>query len=371
MQAIDRTRAREILEGRISTGRASAINLFERVERDVPTDSLVRGAALRFSIEPSLRIGLGDNDPLSVHRHAFHQLAMRASIPGQYLSDLATSSEGWERELAGEILTYHYRHGHAGTRFLVRAVEDQIRGFLSDRYRRLDSRPLLEAFAIECQKVGAVPIDGIVTDTRVALKAIVPQVYEPIPGELMAFGIEWSNSDFGAGVHALRAFMLRVACLNGATLENALAQVHLGRQLTDDGFQLSERTYQLDTKTSISALRDVVGGVLSDGKTDQLCQAIRQANEREVDWRGVNTALGRRLIKSELEAVRHAFESQDVVNLPPARSMWRASNALSWIAGNLENPDRKLELERLAGQLATGKRDELAKADQLELGGEP
>lgn len=363
MQTMDRIKAREILEARISKGRASAVNLFERIENDVPTDALVKGTALRFATQASLTIALGDNDPLTVHRHAFHQLAQRASIPGQYLSDLATSTEGWERELASEILTRHYQNGHAATRFLVREVQGQIRGFLSDRYRRLDSRPLLEAFAIECQKTGAVPIDGIVTDTRVALKAIVPQVYEPIPGELMAFGVEWSNSDFGAGVHALRAFMLRVVCLNGATLENSLAQVHLGRQLSEDGFQLSERTYQLDTKTSISALRDVVGGVLSEGKIDALCQAVRQADEHAVEWRNVHTALGRRLIKSELEAVRHAFESQDVVNLPPRRSMWRASNALSWIAGNLENQDRKLELERLAGQMATGKRDELPQMD--------
>jgi hypothetical protein len=355
-------RARQILETKIQTGRQSAMDLFDRVEQQVPQDSIVRGVALRFNGSAGLRVGLGDGDTLTVHRHAAGQLAQRAGVPPQYLTALLESGEEWQNNLAGEILTRHYNQGEATTRYLTRSVQGQLRGFLSDRYRRLDSRPLLEAFAIECQQAGAVPVDGTVSDTRVALKAILPQVYEPVPGEVLAFGVEWHNSDYGCGTHALRAFMLRVWCLNGATMENALAQVHLGRQLSDE-YELSQRTYSLDTRTSISALRDVVRGTFAPSKVEVMCDAIKSANEKQIEWKNVSNAVGRRLMKGELDTAKAAFEGPDVVNLPPGRTTWRASNAISWLAGQTATPERKLDLERLAGELVTGKRDALMAGD--------
>ena len=200
------------------------------------------------------------------------------------------------------------------------------------------------------------PIDGHATDTRVAVKAILPYVFEPVPGEALAIGVEWGNSDFGCGKHATRAFLFRLWCLNGATMEDALAQVHLGGKIGDD-VELSQRTYELDTRTQVSALRDVVRGVLAPAKVDTLLAAIKQAHEKQVEWRNVGPALAKKLLKGELAEAKAMFEGDDVVNLPPVKSMWRASNAISWIAGKTEDVDRKLELQRLAGELVDGRRD--------------
>lgn len=354
--------ARERLEAKIEAGRKSALDLFERVHRDAPRDSLVRGRAIEFKASEKaegrlvLDMRLGDGEIVGIHQHALGQLAQRAGIPGAYLNELV-AGQPWQVGLASTILAKHYGEGEeASSRFLVRQVGGQARGVLSDKYRRLDSRPLVEAFAQKCQEVGAVPIDGTVTDTRVALKAIVPTVLEPVPGELIALGVEWGNSDFGNGMHALRAFILRLVCLNGATLENALAQVHLGGRLADE-FEMSQRTYELDTKASVSALQDVVHGILAPAKIEQLTAGIRRAHEKGVEWKSVRTALAKRLLKSELDAAQAAYESEDVINLPAGHTMWRASNALSWIAGNTQDTERKLELERLAGELVSGKRE--------------
>jgi hypothetical protein len=348
-------RARAVLASKIDTGRTSALDLFDRVHREAPRDTVLSGQALRFEPgDKELRLGFG-TVRLGVHKHALGQMAQRAGIPGAYLADLAEAG-GWQGELAAEVLNRHYHQGQSTARFLVREVQEQARGFLSNRYRRLDSRPLLEAFAEECQSVGAIPVEGTCSDTRVALKALVPQVYEPVPGEVMAFGVEWHNSDFGAGSHALRAFMLRVACLNGATMENSLAQVHLGGRLGED-IELSQRTYELDTRTSISALRDVVRGVLAPRKIKQLCAGIQRAHEHKVEWKHINSAIAKKLLKGELQAAKEIFESDDIVNLPAGNTTWRASNALSWIAGKVDNPDRKLELQKLAGQLVSGRRE--------------
>lgn len=353
--------ARAIMEKKIGEGRASAAALLERVHNHVPKDAIVRARALDFAHKDERLVMGFDGGGIGLHRHALGQVAGKAGIPGAYLAELATGG-AWQKDLAAHVLNQHFSAGQPDARFLVRAVGGEARGFLSDRYRRLDSRPLLEAFAEACSAVGAVPVDGVVSDTRLALKAFLPMVFEPVPNEVMCLGLEWGNSDFGAARHTVRPMLWRLWCTNKATMEDSLAQVHLGGRLGDD-IEFSRRTYELDTKASVSALRDVVRGVLGPAKVNTLLDTIRNANEKKVDWKNLKTSLARRLLKGEMAAVEAAYQSDDVVNLPEGKSVWRASNAISWIAGRTEDSDRRLELERLAGEVVNGKRDsEVAEA---------
>ncbi len=364
------TAARERMEAKIATGKASAIALYEKVHAAVPVDSIARGNALGFVHDQatgSVEVGVGNDSPaFTIHKHALGQIAEKADIPARYLGDLVSAPEAWKRDLGARMLNDHY-HGatkvrsedQSANRHLVRVVDGQVRGFLSDKYRRLDSRPLLEAFAGACQALQAIPVEGTVTDTRVALKAFLPLVFEPVPNEVMCLGVEWSNSDFGAGKHALRAFIFRLWCANGAVMEDALSQVHLGGRLADN-IEFSNRTYQLDTRAQVSALNDIVRSTLGPTNVHQLLATIKAADEKRVEWRSVSTLLGRKLLKEELKNVRDAFEGEDVINLPAEKSIWRVSNAISWIAGKTEDRDRKLDLQRLAGAVIHGKAEEAA-----------
>lgn len=380
------TAARSLMERKIEKGRASAVALLEHVHTAIPSDAVVRGRATHFVADhsdPGLFVtwekNVGSVPVRRVHRHALGHVASYAGVPAAYLRELSDSPDVWKRELAARIANDHFHQNEqlSETRLLTRSVplpilkrldysDDgfpvevqgplnyELRAMLSDRYRRLDSRPLLEAFAGECQAIGAVPVEGTVTDTRVALKAFLPMVFEPVPNEVMCLGIEWSNSDFGSGKHALRAFIFRLWCSNGAVMEDSLSQVHLGGRLADS-IELSDRTYELDTSAQVSALRDIVKGVLGPAKVGAMLDTIREADEKKVEWKSVNARLSSKLLKGELKAVKDAFESDDVINLPAAKSVWRASNAVSWIAGQTEDADRKLELQRLAGEIIHGK----------------
>lgn len=333
------------------------MNLFEHAATAIPVDSIVKGRALDFVYEEGQGLkavygGVG----CRIHKHALQQIAAKAGVPGAYLAGLVDGEHAWQKALASTILDRHFHDGAPQQRFLARATQNELRGFLSDRYRRLDSRPLLEKFAETCQEVGAVPVDGHVTDTRLALKAVLPMVFEPVAGEVMCLGVEWGNSDYGAAKHAVRAFILRLTCLNGATMEDSLAQVHLGGRLAED-IQLSQRTYDLDTRASVSALGDIVKGVLGPARVNTLLAGIKAADEKHIEWKGMRTQLARRLLKNELQAVEAAYQSEDVINLPPGKTLWRASNAVSWVAGKTESEDRKLELQRIAGEVLNGRRD--------------
>jgi hypothetical protein len=346
----DAARYRAILQRKIDDGTRHAASVIAAIQRDQPRDQILRVRAASFLAPPSggLRVQVG-GDWYHPTEFALGQIASRVDVPLPYLRELVgVDAHPWQRELAAEILTRH--HGNAGeARVLVRSVRGELRGWVSDKYRRLDSRPLVDALATEAERVGAVPIDGLVTETRVAIKLIFPQVLEPLRGEFIAIGGEWSNSDFGNGIHGFRSFVLRVACLNGLTRENLLKQVHLGARLSDD-VEFSDRTHRLDTATSVSVLRDVVRGAFSPASRDRLLESIRAAHDRSMNKPQL-TAATRALPKHVQKSVVDAFDSPDVINLPEGNTAWRASNAISWIARNTDDPELRLDLERAAGAL--------------------
>ena len=59
--------------------------------------------------------------------------------------------------------------------------------------------------------------------------------------------------------------------------------------------------------------------------------------------------LRKALQKHEADSVVEADNSADTVNMPAGNSMWRLSNAISWVAGKAEHAER--ELEQGGGQI--------------------
>lgn len=349
--------ARTIMEKKIYDGVKGAQSLVDHVFSSVPQDAVARGRAVRFVAgdAPGLQVTIGSNAPLALHKNALQQLAGTTGLPFAYAQDMAQAEEPWKRVLVGQVLGEHMHREHGERKMLFRAVNGELRAQLSDRYRRLDSRPLLEDFVAACAHLGAIPCDGNVTDTRLTLKAYLPMVFEPVPGEVMCFGIEFFNSDFGRGRFGVRATVWRLWCTNKATLEDSLAQVHFGGRL-DESIEFSENTQRLDTDTARSALRDVVHGALGPAKVARTLALIQAANEQNIPWQGVSRMLGKVLTKAESTRVREDFEGDDVVMLPAGKSVWRASNAVSLLAGKVQDPERRIDLERLAGAMLTGKR---------------
>lgn len=342
-------KARALLDNKMSVGRARAAALFEHLAVNVPTDNIVRATALDWSYSSSGALAMGwDGAPLALTKYAIGQLATKASIPTEYLARLA-SGEPWARELALATLAKHYHEGTPKARHLVRTVQNRHHAILSDKFRRIDSRPLAEIAVQECQRVGAVPLDACATETRCALKAVHPDVMM-IGDDPVLLGFEWSNSDFGAGLNSVRTFVLRVTCLNGATRDNVMKQVHLGGRLSDD-VEFSRQTYELDTRASVSAMRDVVRGVLSAGTRDRMADDLRKAQGTDMTWSHASAKVGKLLSKEEAAKAKEAFDGPDVLNLPAGNTAWRASNALSWIAKSIVDDERRLDVERAAGVL--------------------
>jgi hypothetical protein len=122
----------------------------------------------------------------------------------------------------------------------------------------------------------------------------MPEVYEPIPGEMVAYGLSLENSDFGNGALSVRAYLLRIWCSNLAITQEEMRQVHLGKRL-DDSVLYSRRTYELDAETTVSALRDVIGAQLNaDASTRKIYPPATPPGDSRTRSRGLPETLATR-----------------------------------------------------------------------------
>jgi len=323
--------------------------VIEQVENDVPEDMIVTGHTLRFNANHDmLQIIPKDSAPLSIHKHALGQLTDRVKVKNfRTVVNELVERGAWGKQLVAHNLNEIYSHLN-GDRFLVRQVRGEMRGFLSDQFRRLDSRPLLEAFVGAIKRFGARPVDGFALQTKMNVRAILPYVFEPFPGEIMAFGAQLTDSDFGDSKLAMSGFVLRMWCTNLATTEDVLSQVHLGRKLSD-AVAFSDRTLQLDTQAMASAINDVAGHVLAPPAINRYLDLVRKANDEKIEPAQINAWAKKNLTKTEAEKAVEKFASADVQMLPPGQTRWRWSNALSWLANETTDEHRKLELQDYAG----------------------
>lgn len=308
---------------------------------------------ITFSANGSLRMDMPDGQ-FTLHDNAIGQLADRMGIPQRYLRGLA-SGEPWAKQLAATLLNEHSGWTQR-SRVLVRTVGTQVRGVLSDSYRRLNSVEILTAFVQEAAQQGAVISDAYMNDTKIWAETILPTpltVPTAKNGDVVIFaGARFSTSDYGDGAVDMRAFLLNGACLNGMVRESVMKQVHLGSKLPDN-LQLSQQTYELDTKTTVSAVRDLTKGLFSKDNLMKKAIEIQGASEIDVDFEHELKRLTRDggLLKQEGKEVEKILMRNDPEDgVQGGATLWKLTQAITAHAREL-SPERSRELHELSGQL--------------------
>lgn len=342
---VQATMERLIEEGKIAQDYIAPLGVNLRKQEHDPV--------ITFKAENGLFMNMPDGQ-FSVHSNAVSQLADRMGVPQRYLLNLAGGDE-WAQQLAAHLLNEHSSWTQR-SRVLVRTVGQQVRGVLSDSYRRLNSVEILTAFVQEAAGQGAVISDAYMNDTKVWAETILPTPIT-IPtaknGEVIIFaGARFSTSDYGNGAVDMRAFLLNGACLNGMVRESVMKQVHLGSKLPDN-LQLSNKTYELDTRTTVSAVRDLTRGLFSKETIMQKAIEIQAASEVDVDFEREIKRLTKDggLLKAEGQAVEKILMNNNPDDgVQGAATLWKLTQAITAHAREL-TPERSRELHEISGQL--------------------
>lgn len=339
------TMSRLINEGKIAQDYIAPLGVNLQAQKREPV--------ITFSGDERLTLNMPDGQ-FTMHENAVNQIADRMGIPQRYLRGLA-SGEPWAVLLAVHMLNEHCNWTQR-SRVLVRTVGNQVRGILSDSYRRLNSVEILTAFVQEASSQGAVISDAYMNDTKVWAETILPTPIT-IPtrnnGDVVIFaGARFSTSDYGDGAVDMRAFMLNGACLNGMVRESIMKQVHLGSKLPDN-LALSQQTYELDTKTTVSAVRDLTKGLYSTDNIRQKAIEIQGASEIEVDFEHELKRLTRDggLLKAESQEVEKILMKNDPDDgVQGGATLWKLTQAITAHAREC-SPERSRELHELSGSL--------------------
>ena len=342
---VQATMERLINEGKIAQDYIAplGVNLKEKDHAPVIT----------FTGENHLMMNMPDGQ-FTMHDNAIRQMADRMEIPQRYLRQLA-SGEPWAIALAAYVLNQHSDWTQR-SRVLVRTVGTQVRGILSDSYRRLNSVEILTAFVQEAAGQGAVISDAYMNDTKVWAETILPTpitVPTKNNGDVIIFaGARFSTSDYGDGAVDMRAFLLNGACLNGMVRESVMKQVHLGSKLPDN-LALSQQTYELDTKTTVSAVKDLTKGLFSKDNLMAKAIEIQGASEVEVDFTKELkrlTSNGGLLKQEGKEVEKILMRNNPDDGVQGGATLWKLTQAITAHAREL-SPERSRELHELSGQL--------------------
>jgi hypothetical protein len=345
MADVKETIQRLMYEGSVAQDFIAPVGFEHRQKEVSPVITFINNGELIMNLRKT---------PFTLNDHATGQLAEKMSIPPNYLRGLARGDE-WQKQLAATVLNEHAAYTER-QRILVRSVGTEVRGILSDSYRRLNSVEILTAFMEEADRQGAVVADARMTDTKIWAETILPMPIV-IPtvknGDVIIFmGARFSTSDYGDGAVDMRAFLLNGACLNGMVRESVMKQIHLGSRLPDN-LQLSNRTYELDTQTTVSATRDLTKSLFSRYIIMQKAIEIQGASEINVDF----DAELRKLVKagsinkSDQEGVQKILmhnNSND--GMQGDSTLWKLTQAISAHAREFE-PRRCRELHEISGVL--------------------
>jgi len=307
---------------------------------------------ISFTSNGSVKMAIGETE-YRLHNNALVQMAEKLGIPTRFAKQLGLSGEDWMIKLLSSNFNKFAEHYDPKT-LLFREADGEIRGVLSDKYRRLNTNIIYEAFLSSITAVGATVVDVFMDETRTSIDTVFPTVFK-IPTEgngvvPMTFGMRISNSDFGDGALRCQGYSVNVACDNGMTRDNILRQIHLGMKIPEN-ISLSESTYRLDSETQASTVGDIVTQLYGKDSMEAQIGAIEVAARTGVDITGELKVLNKvGVLKSEVEQIQNVLTQgsvSDGVQGEPTK--WKFANAITAVARDSE-PRRKRELEDLAGK---------------------
>lgn len=330
----------------MKTGK-SLTELAMELERQsqVKTDYVADTRNLEMTDEGDLVVQNSSSYEFAVSDLAHSQIAQRLDIPTKYYNRM--------RAAAPQLLAANVNEWFQSKpeRRMVRTLDNNVRAFLSDRYRRLDNTELAEAVLPVLAEMG----EGIqivsseLTDKRMYVKAINRRLeLEVKKGDVVQAGITITNSEVGLGSLRVEPLIYRLVCLNGMIAKDfGTKKYHVGRAAADDteAYELySDETLKADDKAFYLKVQDTVRAAVDIAKFGQIVNRMKEATEQRIEGNPVAAVevLSEKFGYSNDEKsgiLTHLIQGGDL-------SAYGLLNAITRTSQDVADYDRATELER-------------------------
>lgn len=298
------------------------------------------------------RLVIDENTVMPLNKWAHEQLAGKLEIPIKYYERM--------RHAAPELLSNNVNtwlqkkvEGKNGQKLLIRTTGSEVRAVLSDKYKPIPNHSVVLTVLGALNQIQGVGFDVkecAVSDTAMYLKITSNQAVYMNPaiegGDAWFPGIMVRNSEVGGSKFQVDVYTWRQWCKNGAILTNGLSRVHLGRKIGGEGeVFFSDRTDELDIKTVLSAMSDVVKQVFVPEKMNELLERVKAGQKVEVEDK-----------VQAVEGLCEHFkipdnEQEEILARFTEKSQYSLGNAITELGRDTENEDRQIKLEELGGEV--------------------
>lgn len=326
-------------------GRAQRKADYIVTSRQMAADLVPTGDGDDAGLKVVLRLPDNGLPAFDINDHCHGQIAAHLDIPVKYYNRMLREQP---ELLTSNINTWLGERG--SERRMVRTLDGTGRAFLSDKYSRLDDDAFAETVLPVIQSVpGSQVVSASITPTKTHIKFVSNDLVREVKaGDLIRFGIAFSNSEVGAGAIQAAMFTERLICTNGMiSSEDVFRSAHVGAghgsgQIADI---LKIRDYARDLLTPdridrhITQLKELAG--IPVHKPVEAVEKLAKAHS---------------LTEGEKNSVlEHLIKGADL-------SMFGMAQAITRSAEDAADYDRATDLERLGGKMLT-----LGRAEYREL----
>ena len=295
---------------------------------------------------------------------AHSQIGTYTNIPKQYYDRIRTESpdllsQSVNHGLSMAIQQAMLRKTKKTESRMLRTVDGSIRGFLSSRYRRLDSFDLLETVFPILLENGFTVQSSQLTEKKMYLKATTPKITGEIkPGHVVNYGITISSSDVGCGSLQVSPFLNELICGNGMTMEQAIRKYHIGKNQGGDDIQelLTDETKEQADKAFWMEVRDIVTGTMNMDVFNIQLDKLKEAAGEEIKSKKIEKVV--ELAMKEVGVTGDKVKDSIVAQLASGNdgrgmNKWGLANAFTFASHDVEDAsyEEASDLERAGGKI--------------------
>lgn len=295
--------------------------------------------------------------------YAHRQLADHLGVPRRYYDRMQVEQPGL---LAENINTW--LHADAANQRMIRTLDNRVRAFLSPKYRPLDNFDLANVALPKLIDLNAQIMSCELTETRMYIKAILPDLSDRLP-EGLAYGghhifgsqdggkvvaaIVISNSELGDGTLRVEPSVFTTFCTNLAVLKAAaMRKYHVGRAFeADANYEVfRDETREADDRAFWLKVGDVVQAAFDPDVFAAAVESIRNAAEDKIESEDLP-----KVVEVTVKRLSLPASSQNSILTHLARggdvSRWGLSSAITSAANDFEDYEGAMVLERAGGEV--------------------
>lgn len=294
------------------------------------------------------QLALSDGPVYDINDHCHSQIADRLSIPLKYYKRmLKDQPDLW----ADNVNTWLQKEPEVR---MVRTLGDDARAYLSDRFLTMDDDEFANTvFPVVSEFPDAEVLSCGITDLKTHIKFVTPRLEREVKvGDVVQFGIAYSNSEVGAGRLTGSLFCYQLKCTNGMVMKDEIfAQNHVGRR-QGGGINLEDvleiDTIQTDAKATMLKLRDYSKAVLTDKIIDVQVERMRNLTSIRIEdpIKAVETVVRKNSFNefTKNNILSHLIQGGDL-------TMWGLQNAVTRSAEDEPDYDEATRLETIGGDM--------------------